>query len=211
MTCRPAYNEREEIGMKERTARVERKTTETDIRVELNLDGLGKAHDIATGIPFFDHMLTLFAHHGFFDLSVYAKGDIDVDFHHTVEDLGLALGDAFSIALAERKGICRYGHKATPMDEALAVVTLDLSNRPFLVYDLPGELLKNGVGFSCLAKEFLRAFAVRGGITLHVNVSYGENEHHILEAVFKSLGRAMDQATTVDARITGVRSSKGRL
>ncbi|MDX9785990.1 MAG: imidazoleglycerol-phosphate dehydratase HisB [Desulfobacterales bacterium] len=197
--------------MKDRTARVERKTTETDIRIELNLDGQGKTNDIATGIPFFDHMLTLFSHHGFFDLCVYAKGDLEVDFHHTVEDLGLALGDAFSIALSDRKGICRYGHQATPMDEALAVVTLDLSNRPFLVYDVPEELLKNGVSFSCLAKEFLRAFAVRGGITLHVNVAYGENEHHILEAVFKSLGRAMDQAVSMDARISGVRSSKGRL
>lgn len=156
-------------------------------------------------------MLTLFAHHGFFDLSVNAKGDIDIDFHHTVEDLGLALGDAFAQALCDRKGICRYGHAITPMDETLAVVSLDLSNRPFLIYNIPRELLANGASFSCLVKEFLRAFAVRGGITLHVNVSYGENEHHILEAIFKSLGRAMDQASTFDPRIRGVRSSKGSL
>jgi imidazoleglycerol-phosphate dehydratase len=197
--------------MKQRVARIERKTTETDIRIELNIEGKGKGKSISTGIPFFDHMLILFAHHGFFDLSVDAKGDIDIDFHHTVEDVGLALGDAFAQALLDRKGICRYGHAITPMDETLAAVSLDLSNRPFLVYNIPGELLANGASFSCLAKEFLRAFAVRGGITLHVNVSYGENEHHVLEAIFKSLGRAMDQACALDPRIIGVRSSKGSL
>lgn len=197
--------------MKQRSARIERKTTETDIRIELKIDGKGKGDSISTGIPFFDHMLTLFSHHGFFDLQVDAKGDIDIDFHHTVEDVGLALGDAFSQALHDRKGICRYGHAITPMDETLATVTLDLSNRPFLIYNLPKEFLANGASFSCLSKEFLRAFAVRGGITLHVNVSYGENEHHVLEAIFKSLGRAMDQACSLDPRISGVRSSKGTL
>jgi imidazoleglycerol-phosphate dehydratase len=156
-------------------------------------------------------MLTLFAHHGFFDLSIDAKGDIDVDYHHTVEDVGLALGDAFYQALLDRKGIGRYGHAVTPMDETLATVALDLSNRPFLVFNVPKELLANGTSFSCLSKEFLRAFAVRGGMTLHVNVSYGENEHHILEAIFKSLGRALDQASSLNPRISNVRSSKGSL
>jgi imidazoleglycerol-phosphate dehydratase len=197
--------------MKQRFARIERKTTETDIRIELTIDGNGKGGPISTGIPFFDHMLTLFAHHGFFDLSVEARGDIDIDFHHTIEDVGLALGDAVASALLERKGICRYGHAITPMDETLATVSLDLSNRPFLIYNVPRELTANGASFSCLIKEFLRAFAVRGGITLHVNVSYGENEHHVLEAIFKSLGRAMDQASTLDPRIHGVRSSKGSI
>jgi imidazoleglycerol-phosphate dehydratase len=197
--------------MKQRFALIERKTKETEIRIELKLEGKGKGNTISTGIPFFDHMLTLFAHHGFFGLSVDARGDIDIDFHHTVEDVGLALGDAFAQALLDRNGICRYGHAITPMDETLAAVSLDLSNRPFLVYNVPRELLANGASFSCLAKEFLRAFAVRGGITLHVNVSYGENEHHVLEAIFKSLGRAMDQACAPDPRIIGVHSSKGSL
>lgn len=197
--------------MKERSARVERKTSETDIRITLRIDGKGKGETISTGVPFFDHMLTLFAHHGFFDLSIEAKGDTDIDYHHTVEDVGLALGEAFSQALLDRKKIGRYGHAVTPMDETLASVSLDLSNRPFLVYNVPKELLANGASFSCLAKEFLRAFAVRGGITLHVNVSYGENEHHVLEAIFKSLGRAMDQASSLDPRVSGVRSSKGSL
>lgn len=197
--------------MKQRSARIVRKTSETDIQIELNIDGQGKSTGITTGVPFFDHMLNLFCHHGFFDLNVTAKGDIEIDAHHTVEDVGLALGDAFSQALQDRRGIRRYGHAITPMDETLATVTVDLSNRPFLVYHVPENLLANGASFTCLGKEFLRAFAVRGGITLHVNVAYGENEHHVLEAIFKSLGRALDQAASSDARVTHVRSSKGIL
>jgi imidazoleglycerol-phosphate dehydratase len=196
--------------MKERSARVERKTRETDICIELKLDGGENADTISTGIPFFDHMLNLFAHHGFFHLSVRATGDIQIDFHHTVEDVGLALGDAFNQALQGRKGLARYGLAATPMDEALATVALDLSNRPYLVFQVPTTLLESGVSFTCLTKEFLRAFSMRAGITLHVT-AYGENEHHVLEAVFKSLGRAMDQASTIDPRVSGVRSSKGSL
>jgi imidazoleglycerol-phosphate dehydratase len=196
--------------MKERSARVERKTRETDICIELNLDGGQRADTISTGIPFFDHMLTLFAHHGFFNLAVSATGDIQVDFHHTLEDVGLALGEAFHQALQGAKGLARYGLAATPMDEALATVTLDLSNRPYLVYEVPSSFLENGVSFTCLTKEFLRAFTVRGGMTLHVT-AYGENEHHVLEAIFKSLGRAMDQASTIEPRVSGVRSSKGSL
>ncbi len=194
----------------ERFSAVERRTKETQISIKLNLDGRGR-HDISTGIPFFDHMLTLFAVHGFFDLTIDAKGDLEVDFHHTVEDVGLVLGDALEKALGDRRGIKRYGHAVTPMDDALTAVTIDLSKRPFLVCNTPGS--RNiGVNFDIiLAKEFFRAFAVRGGMNLHINVDYGENDHHIIESIFKSLGRALDQATSFDERITDVRSTKGAL
>ncbi len=156
-------------------------------------------------------MLTLFALHGFFDLSIDAKGDLEVDFHHTVEDIGLVLGDAFNRALGERKGIRRYGHAVTPMDDALAAVTVDMSKRPFLVYNVPGTS-GSGVHFDIsLAKEFFRAFTVNGGMNLHINVSYGENEHHIIESIFKATGRALDQATSTDKRIADVQSTKGKL
>ena len=192
----------------ETTAEVERKTKETAIRVSLKLNGSGES-EISTGIPFFDHMLVLFAVHGFFDLGVKAKGDLEVDFHHTVEDVGLVMGDLLSDTLGERKGIKRYGHSATPMDESLADVAIDLSNRPFLIYNVPAfKSVCSGFDVQ-LAGEFLRAFATRGGMTLHVNVAYGENEHHIIEAVFKGLGRALHEAVSVDERIKGVRSSKG--
>ncbi len=193
-----------------RSSLIDRKTGETDITVRLNIDGRGE-HQIATGIPFFDHMLTLFAVHGFFDLSLSARGDIEVDFHHTVEDAGLVLGDAFDNALGDRKGIRRYGHAVTPMDETLTAVTVDLSKRPFLVYNVPRPADTGGNFNIYLAKEFFRAFAVRGGITLHINVFYGENEHHIIESVFKACARALDQATGTDERIGGVRSTKGVL
>jgi imidazoleglycerol-phosphate dehydratase len=193
-----------------RTGAIERKTKETNIRVSLNLDGNGKT-DIASGIPFLDHMLTLFAVHGFFDLSVSAEGDLDVDLHHTVEDVGLVLGDAICQALGERKGIRRYGHAVIPMDDALAAVTVDLSNRPFLVYNTP-ESIVCGIPLNpSLAKEFFRALVNRGGMNLHVNVAYGENDHHVIESVFKAFGRALDQAGTVDGRTSGVPSSKGTL
>lgn len=194
----------------ERTSEVDRKTRETDIRIRLKIDGKGE-HNISTGIPFFDHMLSLFAVHGFFDLNVNAKGDIQVDYHHTIEDVGLVLGDAFNTALGDRKGLKRYGHAVTPMDDALASVSVDLSNRPFLVFNLPRTFKKDGSSFSDLSNEFFRAFSNRGGMNLHVNVYYGENEHHILESIFKSAGRSMDQATAVDPRISDVRSSKGVL
>ncbi len=197
--------------MKARIADSERKTQETQISIELNLDGAGKIKQISSGIPFFDHMLALFAIHGFFDLTVAAKGDIEVDFHHTIEDLGLVLGDVTNQALGDRKGICRYGTALTPMDEALTSVAVDLSNRPFLVYNVPSPLLQSGNSLTCLAKEFFRAFATRCGMNLHINVLYGENEHHILESIFKALGRAMDIATSFDNRIKDVRSSKGVL
>ena len=193
-----------------RLSEVNRKTKETEISIKLNLNGKGK-HEISTGIPFFDHMLTLFAVHGFFDLSIEAKGDIEVDFHHTVEDIGLVLGDAFDKALGDRKGIRRYGHAVTPMDDALTAVTVDLSKRSFLVYNIP-SIKRGGRNFnSILAKEFFRAFAMKGGMNLHINVFYGENEHHIIESIFKSVGRSLNQAGSFDERITDFRSSKGSL
>jgi imidazoleglycerol-phosphate dehydratase len=156
-------------------------------------------------------MLTLLTVHGFFDLSVQAKGDLDVDFHHTVEDVGLVLGDAIRDALGERKGIKRYGHAVTPMDDALAAVTIDLSNRPYLVYHVP-EHAASGIALNpSLIKEFFRALVNRAGMNLHINVAYGDNDHHVVESIFKAFGRALDQAASLDPRVTGVRSSKGSL
>lgn len=189
---------------------LERKTTETQINVALNLDGQAKA-DIHTGIPFFDHMLTLFCVHGRFDLSVNAKGDLAVDFHHTVEDVGLVIGEAVFQALADRERIRRYGFAVTPMDDALAEVAIDLSNRPYLVFHLPPAVESEGPFHRGIAKEFFRAFAVKGGMNLHINVKYGENEHHILEAIYKSVGRGLKQAVSIDADGRGVRSTKGVL
>jgi imidazoleglycerol-phosphate dehydratase len=194
----------------EQTSEVERKTKETAIRVSLKLTGSGQS-EISTGIPFFDHMLNLFAVHGFFDLNLKAKGDIEVDFHHTVEDVGLVLGEAFDKALGDRKGIARFGHAVTPMDDALTAVTVDLSKRPFLAYHVP-SFSGTATGFNVtMAKEFFRAFVNKGGLNLHINVSYGDNEHHIIESMFKSFGRALDQAVSFDRRIKSVRSSKGTL
>jgi imidazoleglycerol-phosphate dehydratase len=194
----------------ERKAAAERKTRETDINISLGIDGQGQA-DIDSGIPFVDHMLTLFAVHGFFDLSVRAKGDLEVDFHHTIEDVGLVLGDTIRKALGARKGIKRYGHAVTPMDDALATVTLDLSNRPYLVYHVP-EHATSGIALNpSLTKEFFRALVNRAGMNLHINVAYGDNDHHVVESIFKAFGRALDEATTLDGRISGVRSSKGSL
>lgn len=193
-----------------RTSRIERNTSETRITLALNLDGRGEAR-VNTGIAFFDHMLTLFCVHGRFDLDVQANGDLEVDFHHTVEDVALVLGEALSSALADRVGIRRYGFAVTPMDDALSEVAIDLSNRPYLVYRLPAALESPGRFDRGLAKEFFRAFAVKGGMNLHVNVAYGENEHHVLESIFKSVGRALSQAVAMDADHHGVRSSKGVL
>ena len=193
-----------------RTAESKRQTKETDVAISLNLDGQGKT-DIASGIPFFDHMLTLLAVHGYFDLTVHAEGDLDVDYHHTVEDVGLVLGNALSQALGERKGIRRYGHAVIPMDDALASVTVDLSNRPFLVYNTPESVDSRIALHPSLVKEFFRALVNRGGMNLHVNVAYGENDHHVIESIFKAYGRALDQAATIDGRTSGVPSSKGSL
>lgn len=191
-----------------RTARIERNTSETRITASIDLDGSGTA-DISTGIPFFDHMLILFARHGFFDVTVKAQGDIDVDNHHTVEDIGIVLGSLVNETLGDRKGIVRYGHAVTPMDETLSEVSLDLSNRPYLVYHVPDNLGMCGTFDTRDVKEFLQAFAMKGGMNLHVNVRYGENAHHIIESVFKALGRALDRAVTIDKRIKGHHSTKG--
>jgi len=193
-----------------RASEVERKTSETDISIKLKLDGQG-IHDIATGVPFFDHMLTLFTVHGIFDLSIFAKGDLKVDYHHTVEDVGLVLGDAFDQALGDRKGIRRYGHAVIPMDDVLTSVTIDLSKRPFLVFnvtEIPAEIGSFSIS---IAKEFFRAFANRTGMNLHINAFYGENEHHLIESIFKATARAMDDATSFDKRVQGVHSTKGIL
>ncbi len=193
-----------------RSGQVERKTKETQISASLYLDGCGK-HQVATGIGFFDHMLTLFSVHGLFDLKVEAAGDIEVDFHHTIEDVGLVLGDAVTKALGDRKGICRYGHAVIPMDDSLAQVSLDLSNRPYLVFRLPEKMpLQNGMDAS-LAREFFRAVAQRGGMNLHIHVPYGENWHHMVEAVFKGFGRALRAAVALDSRMAAIPSSKGSL
>ena len=194
----------------ERIGSDQRRTTETSIRVSIGIDGKGEC-DVSTGIAFFDHMLTLFAVHGFFDLTVKAQGDIEIDFHHTVEDVGLILGNAVNKALGDRKGIRRYGYAATPMDDALTKVAVDLSNRPYLVFKVP-SIQESGAPFGlAVTKEFFRAFAMRGGMNLHINTMYGENEHHIIESIFKACARAVDEAVCLDDRISGVRSSKGLL
>ena len=200
----------ENTGSAPRRGRVERATKETDISVELSLDGSGIA-EVTTGVPFLDHMLTLFAVHGFFDLTISARGDIEVDDHHTVEDVGICLGEALVRALGDRKGIRRYGFAVTPMDEALAQVALDLSNRAYLVYEVPPVAQKVGKFDTELAPEFFRAFCNHGGVTLHARTLYGSNTHHILEAMFKAWGRALDEATRFDERRSGVPSSKGAL
>lgn len=193
-----------------RTAKTSRKTKETEIAVELDLDGSGTA-EIETGIPFFNHMLEIFARHGLFDLKLKAEGDIDVDFHHTVEDVGLALGQAFKEALGDKQGIGRFGEASVPLDEALAHVVVDLSGRPYLSYNVrirPGRV---GNFDTDLPHEFFQAFANQLGMNLHINVSQGENPHHMIEACFKALARAMEKATRVDPRIKGVLSTKGSL
>lgn len=194
----------------DRQANVSRKTNETDITVQLNLDGSGST-DISTGISFFDHMLTAFAVHGFFDLTVTAKGDLDVDFHHTVEDTGLVLGQTLGKILKNKKQIVRFGDTSVPMDEALSRVTIDLSNRPYLVYHLPDPLKVRGAFDADLAKEFFQAFCYKGAFNLHINAYYGKNEHHVLESIFKAMGRSLHMATRINEKISGTLSSKGTL
>ena len=193
-----------------RQARVERATRETEITVSLDLDRAGPA-EIRTGIGFLDHMLTLFAVHGAFGLELAAKGDLEVDAHHTVEDVGICLGEALRKALGRPEGIRRYGHAVVPMDEALAEVALDLSGRPYLAYECPFPGSMVGDFPTELLEEFLRAFANHGALTLHVILRRGRNNHHIAEAVFKALGRALREAVSQDSRIHGIPSSKGSL
>ena len=193
-----------------RTAQIHRKTGETDIRIALTIEGSGSS-TISTRIPFFDHMLTLFARHGLFDLEVNAVGDIEVDFHHTVEDTGIALGQAFAKALGDKKGVRRYGWAYLPMDETLARVVVDFSGRPFLEHRVPAGVGSiNGFPFQ-LVEEFMRAFSVHGGCNLHTEVLYGRDAHHMAEALFKGLSKAVDQACQLDPRVTGIPSTKGVL
>jgi imidazoleglycerol-phosphate dehydratase len=193
-----------------RAARIERQTKETQVSLGLELDGQGRV-DIDTGLGFFDHMLTHVAFHGYFDLDLKAQGDLHVDPHHTVEDVGICLGQAFSQALGDRAGLRRYGSAWVPMDESLAQVVVDLSNRPLLVVSGPKRPGTVGQFDGQLAEEFWRALALHGGMTLHVRLVYGENDHHLLEAAFKALGRALDQATAMEPRGRGAASTKGVL
>ena len=183
-----------------RSSAVSRTTNETNISLKFNVDGQGKA-EIHTGVPFLDHMLTLFTVHGFFDLELSAEGDTEIDDHHTVEDIGICLGQAIHQALEGKRAIRRYGSSAVPMDETLVRVTLDLSNRPFLHYGVEISDRKVGSFDTALAEEFLRALAVHAGLTLHVELAHGENAHHIIEAVFKALAKALDMATTFEPRL----------
>lgn len=192
-----------------REGEIQRTTYETDIKLRLNLDGEGKS-TVDTGIGFFDHMLILFARHGALDLRLSVKGDLNVDGHHSVEDTGIVLGQAVSKALGDKAGIKRYGCAYVPMDEALARCVLDISGRGFLVYDVPEMAYNPGMDVM-LAEEFFRAFAVNAGITLHISVLYGKNPHHMLEGMFKALGRALREAASMDAKMEGVPSTKGLL
>jgi imidazoleglycerol-phosphate dehydratase len=194
-----------------RRAKVSRSTSETRIEVEIGLDGTGQA-EIETGVGFLDHMLELFARHGLFDLTVKAKGDIHIDDHHTVEDVGIAIGEAFVRALGDKKGLTRYGSVDLPMDEALARVAVDISGRPFLVFAVVFKSAKIG-SFDCeLVREWFQAFAVNARITLHAEVPHGDNGHHIAEALFKGLARALRKAVAIDPREAGrVPSTKGAL
>jgi imidazoleglycerol-phosphate dehydratase len=194
-----------------RMATVERKTGETDIRARLELDGSGAA-EVATGIPFFDHMLDALARHGRLDLGLTAKGDLTVDLHHTVEDVGIVLGEAILRALGDRPGIVRYGAARVPMDEALASVVVDLCGRPFLMFQAPQLRGRVGDFDADLVREFFQALASHLRAAVHLQVEYGQNLHHMIEAVFKAAGRALDAATQVDPRLAGqVPSTKGRL
>jgi imidazoleglycerol-phosphate dehydratase len=192
-----------------RKSSIVRKTAETDIELQLDLDGSGK-NELHSGVPFLDHMLTLLSVHGFFDLFLKADGDTEVDDHHTVEDIGICFGQAIARALGDKSGIARYGSCYLPMDETLVRVVIDISNRPFLHYEAHVVEQKLGTFDTALAKEFFRAVCQHAGLTLHVDLLHGENGHHIIEAIFKGFGRALNEATTAIA-IKGALSSKGSL
>ncbi len=196
--------------MKERTATITRTTSETDVRVVINLDGAGNAA-VRTGIPFLDHMLSLFARHGIFDLEVSCQGDLDVDAHHSVEDVGICLGLALEKALGDKTGIVRFAHSYFPMDETLARVAVDLSGRPYLVYSVKTEREQVGDLDTELIEEFWKAVATHGRLNVHIELLYGRNAHHIFEAIFKAAARALSSATRIEPRMTGVPSTKGVL
>jgi imidazoleglycerol-phosphate dehydratase len=193
-----------------RKAKIVRKTRETDVTLEIDLDNTA-ASKIATSIPFLDHMLELFARHGFVKLVVQSKGDTQIDDHHLVEDLGICLGMAVGQALGDKSGINRYGTASVPMDECLCRVDLDISGRPYLIYRVKFERRKIGGFDPALVKEFFKAFTDHSGITLHINMAYGSNSHHIIEAVFKAFARALRDAVTINKKIQGVLSTKGSL
>jgi len=195
---------------RDRKAEVRRKTKEAAVVLKLNLDGSGK-HSIVTGIPFFDHMLSLLAYHSRTDLSLKAKGDIGVDAHHTVEDVGICLGDGIRKALGEAKGIQRYGMAMIPMDETLVSVAVDLSMRPYLVFQMKLRRSKIGTFDPELVEEFFKALCNHARITLHINLLYGRNSHHMVEAVFKGFGRAFREAVSFDERVSEIPSTKGIL
>ncbi len=196
--------------MEKRTSNIDRKTSETTIKLSLNLDGEGK-RTISTGIGFFDHMLDLLAKHALFDLDIKASGDTEVDYHHTVEDVGICLGQAVKEALGDKAGIIRFANVSVPMQESLANVAIDISGRSALVFNAKLDTKKIGDFDTELIKEFLEAFSVNAGINLHVDVPYGENAHHISEAVFKGVAKALDRATRIDERTDDVPSTKGVL
>ena len=196
--------------MKQRKAKTERVTSEVKVKVEVNLDGKGD-YEIDTGIPFFNHMLSQFARHGYFDLKISAIGDLDVDFHHTVEDVGLALGDAFLKALGDKKSIRRFGEAFVPFDETLAFASVDLSGRPYLVYKVRVPKSKVGEFDLELGEEFFKSFSNTLMCNVHIELKYGDNLHHMIEAIFKAVGRALDNATRIDPRSSDVPSTKGKL
>ena len=196
--------------MKKRTAKVVRKTKETDITVELCIDGSGKG-TIDTGLPFLDHMLDAMTRHALFDLKLKARGDLEVDFHHTVEDIGLVLGEALDKALGDRKGITRYGSALLPMDDSLSAVAVDLGGRPYLVYKIANRKRRTGQFDLSLLEEFFRAFVVQARMNLHIDHRYGAEPHHAYESVFKGFARALRQACSMDPRETGLPSSKGAI
>ena len=193
-----------------RRAKIIRKTTETDIQLEINLDKTAGSR-IDTTIPFFNHMLELFVRHGFFKLIIKSKGDTQIDDHHLIEDLGICLGKAVGQALDKKKGINRYGSASVPMDECLCRVDLDISGRPYLIYNVKYGRRKIGGFDPALVKEFFKAFTDHSGITLHINFVYGDNGHHIIEAIFKAFARALRKAVTLNENIKGVLSTKGSL
>lgn len=193
-----------------REAKISRKTKETDIELSINIDGSGKS-EIDTGIGFFDHMLTSFARHGLFDLKCKVKGDLYVDSHHTIEDTGIVLGEAIKKAVGDKKSIKRYGSAILPMDEALIMTALDLSGRPYLVYDVDLTVDKLGYFDTEMVKEFFYAISYSSGMNLHIKMMAGSNNHHIIEGIFKSFAKSLDEATLVDQRIDGILSTKGKL
>ena len=193
-----------------RIGEIKRKTAETDIVVKVNIDGSGK-RDIKTGVGFFDHVLESFTKHGLFDIDAFCKGDTWVDAHHSVEDVGIALGEAFLAAMGDKKGIRRFAHSILPMDEALVMASVDISGRPYIAYDIDFRDPTTGGFDACLLEEFLRAFAFGAKVTLHVKKLAGTNTHHIIECAMKAVARAMMDALTIDPRVTGVPSTKGSL